>query len=194
VYSEENILGGRSEIVYYGQNIVRDAHRMQANLTYTGFFGIADYRPAWRVAAGAEYDRMSQTVNQYPYYRKQYIYRYSFFLNAGRTVAWRANDFGLLLGVACGAGGGEPKNDGRYNPPSATQKPPREFDGYLYHEFDYLTASRASTQAEVTYARHLRPKLRAVVLLRYELTHALQTVHLPEKVFHFVSLTVGLEL
>ena len=192
VYREENTLGNRSEIVYYGRNVVRDASRTQANLTYTGFFGIADYRPVWRVEAGANYERMSQTVNQYPYYRKQHIYKYDFFLHAGRTVAWRTNDFGLLLGVAYGKGGGEPKNDGLYAPPSATQKPPQDFDGYLYHEFDYLTAARAGGQAEVTYARHFRPKLRAAVSLRYELTHALQTVSTSGSSFHFVSLSFKL--
>jgi hypothetical protein len=192
VYREENTLGNRSEIVYYGKNVVRDASRTQANLTYTGFFGIADYRPVWRVEAGANYERMSQTVNHYPYYRKQHIYKYDFFLHAGRTVAWRTNDFGLLLGVAYGKGGGEPKNDGLYAPPSATQKPPQDFDGYLYHEFDYLTAARAGGQAEVTYARHFRPKLRAAVSLRYELTHALQTVSTSGSSFHFVSLSFKL--
>ena len=192
VYREENTLGNRSEIVYYGRNVVRDAHRMQANLTYTGLFGIAGYRPAWRVEAGANCERMSQTVNQYPYYRKQYIYRYDFFLHAGRTVAWRANDFGLLLGVAYGKGGGAPGNDGLYAPPSATQKPPKDFDGYLYHEFDYLAAARVGGQAEATYARLFRPNLRAAVSLRYEHTHALQTVNTFGNTFHFVSLSFKL--
>jgi hypothetical protein len=194
VYREENTLGGRSEIVYYGNNIVRDAGWMQANLAYTGFFGIAGYRPVWRVDAGAQYARMTQTVNQYPYCRKQYMYRYDFFLNAGREVAWRVYDFGLLLGVAYGKGGGEPKNDGLYNPPSATQKPPKDFDGYLYHEFDCLTASRVGGRAELTCARHFRRKLRAAVSLRYELTHALQTVRTFGNSFHFVSLSICLEL
>ena len=171
---------------------MRDASRTQANLTYTGYFGIADYRPVWRVEAGANYERMSQTVNQYPYYRKQHIYKYDFFLHAGRTVTWRANDFGLLLGVAYGKGGGEPKNDGLYAPPSATQKPPQNFDGYLYREFDYLTAARAGGQAEATYARHFRPNLRAAVSLRYELTHALQAVNNSGNAFHFVSLSTGI--
>jgi hypothetical protein len=194
VYREEHTSGNRSEIVYYGQNIVRDAAWTRGNLTYTGWFGIADYRPAWRVEAGAEYARMTQTVAQYPYYRKQSMYRYDFFLNAGRTVAWRANDVGLLLGAAYGTGGGEPKNDGLYAPPSSTQKPPKNFDGYLYHEFDYLTAPRAGGRAEALYARRLRSGLRASVSLRYELTRALQPVRTFGSSLQFVSLSIRLEL
>jgi hypothetical protein len=187
---DNNTVDGRTEVIYYGKNIVRDARRMQAGLTYTGYFGVADCRPLWRVEAGAEYARMSQTVSQYPYYRKQRIYRYNFFLNAARTVEWQANEAGLLLGAAAGRGGGAPKNDGMYNPPSSTQKPPGDFDNYLYHEFDYLTASRVGGLVEGTYARRFRPHLRASVSLRYELTHALQPVRLPGNVFHFVSLSV----
>jgi hypothetical protein len=191
IHDWKNTLGGRTEIVYYGKNIVRDATRMQAGLTYTGYFGIADYRPVWRVEAGAEYARMSQTVSQYPYYRKQFMYNYDFFLNAGRTLEWQANEVGFLLGAACGKGGGAPKNDGMYNPPSSTQKPPGNFDNYLYHEFDYLTASRVGGLVEGTYARRFRPRLRASVSLRYEFTHALQSVRIPGNIFHFVSLSIG---
>jgi hypothetical protein len=165
---------------------------MRANLAYTGYFGIADYRPVWRVEAGAEYARTAQTVSQYPYCRKQHIYTYGFFANAGRTVAWRANDFGLLLGIAYGKGGGVPKDDGIYAPPSSTQKPPKDFDNYLYHEFDYLTASRVGGRTEVSYARYFRPKLRAAVSLRYEYTQALRTVSTFGNVFHFVSLSAGI--
>jgi hypothetical protein len=191
IRNKQNTPSGRFEIVYYGQNIMRDANQMQAGLTYTGWFGIADYRPVWRVEAGADYARMSQTVNQYPYYRKQRIYDYTFFLNIGRTVEWQANEAGLLLGATYGEGGGEPKNDGIYTPPSLTQKPPKNFDNYLYHEFDYLTASRVGGRAEATYARRFRPKLRASVSLRYEHTRALQPVRLPGNAFHFVSLSLG---
>jgi hypothetical protein len=191
VYREEHTSGNRSEIVYYGKNIVRDAKQQQAQLTYTGWFGIADYRPAWRVEAGVDYTQQTQTVSQYPYYRKQRLYRYNLFLNAGRTFEWRDNDFGVALGGAYGNGGGEPKDDGLYSPPSSTQKPPKNFDGYLYHEFDYLTTPRVGGHSEVVYARRFRPGLRASVSLRYELMHALQPVNIPGNVFHFVSLSLG---
>jgi hypothetical protein len=191
VYDYDYTSGNRSEIVYYGQNIVRDATQRQAQLTYTGYFGITDYRPAWRVEAGADYMQQAQTVSQYPYYRKQRLHRYNVFLHAGRTVERRANEFGVALGGAYGNGGGEPKDDGLYAPPSSTQKPPKNFDGYLYHEFDYLTAARVAGQAEASYARRFRAGLRASVTLRYELTHALQPVRLPGSAFHFVSLSLG---
>jgi hypothetical protein len=191
VYRSENTLGNREEIVYYGNNIVRDAAWTQAGLAYTGWLGVADYRPAWRVEAGANYAQMAQTVNQYPYYRKQNIHRYDFSLSAGRTLEWRDNDFELALGAAYGKGGGAPKDDGVYSPPSSTQKPPKDFDGYLYHEFDYLTAPRAGGHVEAGYARRFLPKLRASVSLRYAHTRALQPVRLPGNTFHFVSLSIG---
>jgi hypothetical protein len=190
IYDWKNTLGGRSEVVYYGKNIVCGADRMQADLTYTGYFGVTDYRPVWRVEAGATYARMTQTVNQYPFYRKQRMYNYTVFLNAGRTVAWRNNDFGLALGGVYGSGGGEPKNDGLYSVPSSTQKLPKDYDDYLYHEFDYLTASRAGGSVEGSYARRFARRLRAEVSLRYEQTHALQSVRVPGSVFHFVSLSM----
>ncbi|MDR1227346.1 MAG: hypothetical protein LBK47_10720 [Prevotellaceae bacterium] len=192
IHRKENTLGGRTEIVYYGQNIVRDADRMQAELTYSGYFGVEGYRPVWRVEAGAEYARMAQTVSQYPYYRRQRLYGYAFFLHAGRTAEWQANEVGLLLGAACGKGGGDPKDDGLYSLPSSTQKPPGNFDNYLYHEFDYLTAPRMGGCAEATYARRFHPRLRASVSLRYELTRALQQpVSYLGNSFHFVTLSVG---
>lgn len=194
VYREENTTGNRSEVVYYGRNIVRDATQQHVQLTYTGDFGAAGNRPAWRIEAGADYARYAQTVSQFPYYRRQRLHRYTVFLYAGRSVEWRANNVGLTLGAAYGNGGGNPKDDGLYAPPTSTQKPPKNFDGYLYHEFDYLAATRIGGQAEASYARRIRTGLRVSVTLRYELTHALQPVRLPEKAFHFLSLTVGLEL
>jgi hypothetical protein len=191
VHRKEPLPGGGTRIVYYGKNIARDARRKQAGLSYAGYFGIAGYRPVWRVEAGAGYAQASQTVSQYPYYRKQRIYTYDFFLHAGRTVEWQANEADFLLGAAYGKGGGVPKDDGLYAPPTATQKPPGNFDGYLYHEFDYLTAPRVRPCAEATYARRFRPKLRASASLRYELTHALQPLNNSGNSFHFVSLSLG---
>jgi hypothetical protein len=194
IYREETSAGGRSEVVYYAQTIARDATRRQAGISYTGYLGLAGNRPAWRLEAGADYAQQRQTVTQYPYYRQHYIYRVDLFLSAGRTVEWKTHDFGLDVGAMYGAGGGDPKNDGVYSPPSSTQKPPKAFDSYLYHEFDYLTAARAGGHVEGTYGRRFRHGFRMSATLRYALLHALQPVQTPESANHFVSLTLRLEL
>jgi hypothetical protein len=198
VYRNETSAGGRSEVVYYAQTIARDAARRQGRIAYTGWFGLAAAaadRPAWRIDAGAEYTQQRQTATQYPFYRKHHIYRYDAFLNAARTLEWRTHDVGLDVGASVGAGGGAPKNDGAYSSPSSTQQPPQAFDGYLYREFDYLTATRAGGHLAATYGRRFRHgAFRLSTTLRYALLHALQPVRTPGSANHFVSLSLRLEL
>ncbi|MDR1680440.1 MAG: hypothetical protein LBS12_01460 [Prevotellaceae bacterium] len=194
VFREETTTGNRSEIVYYGQNLVRDALQQHARLAYTGSFGPDNDRPRWRVEAGTGYVRSRQTVAQYPYYRRQSAYCYDLFLSASRTVEWQQYDLRLTLGGACASGGGNPKDDGTYLPPSATQKPPKNFDGYLYRQFDYLTATRAGGNIETAVARRFRSGTQASLALRYEIAHALQPVRIPGNAFHFVSLSLRYEL
>ncbi|MDR0667013.1 MAG: hypothetical protein LBF90_00140 [Prevotellaceae bacterium] len=191
VFRKENTLGNRTEIVYYARNIVRHASRTQAQLVYTGWFGIDHYRPTWRIEAGANGMRATQTISQYPYYRNQRLYRVDFFIGVDRLLEQGRNEFVFALGGVYGTGGGIPQNDGLYAPPSSTQKPPRAFDGYLYHEFDYLASARVGGHAEGTYARRFHPGLRTSVSLRYACTHALHAVRTPGNLFHFVSLSVG---
>jgi hypothetical protein len=189
--SHEDTQGSRSNIIYTGKNLMLNRNITTFHAEYTGSFGVKDFCPAWQFKAGGDYFSRNQHVSVYPYYRLQNIRNYNAYASASRNIRNGKNQYGITLGVLYGAGGGTPKDDKTYAPPSSQQKPPKSLDNLLYQEYDYLTASRLSVHTALEYARNVNPALCAYVNLKFDLTYAIKTEYISQKSFNFVSLSAG---
>jgi hypothetical protein len=191
ISQEENTQGNRTSIVYTGKNQVLSRNRTRIEMEYTGSFGIRDFCPAWQFKAGGEYTVRDQTVSVYPYYRLQNIWSYSAFAGVNRNIRMGKNQYGILLETRYGVGGGTPKDDRTYIPPSSQQKPPKSLNNFLYQEYEYLTAPRLAISTALEYARFIQPSLCAYVHLTCNWTHATKAEYVSQKSFIFASLSFG---
>jgi hypothetical protein len=173
VYRVENSPGGRTDIVYYGKNKVLNREVFTLNAVYTANLHIIDFQPTWTLQGGANFRRREQTTSLYPYFRKQNIRYSDVYLTAKRTIVCKNNEYGLLLGVLYGAGGGAAKTDGTYTAPSESQQAPKSSDFNLYREYEYLTATRFSGNIGFIYSPPLFNVGKTSIRLDYEWTKAL---------------------
>lgn len=192
--SHEDIQGSRSDIIYTGKNLMLNRNITTFNAEYTGSSGIKNFCPAWQFKAGGDYFSRNQQVSIYPYYRLQNIWNYNAHASASRNILNGKNQYGITLGALYGAGGGIPKDDKTYAPPSSQQKPPKSLDQLLYREYEYLTAARWAVHTELEYARNINPALCAYVNLKYNLTHEINAIkmeYISQKSFTFAALSAG---
>lgn len=181
----------RHNIIYLGKNQMLDRNRTTISATYTGSFGIKDFCPAWQLKAGGNYYSRDQRISLYPYYRLQNIWNYDAYASASRNILQGKNQYDITLGAHYGSGGGTPKDDKTYTPPSEQQKPPKSLDHCLYQEYEYLTAPRFSGNASIGYNRLLTASLLGYVRLRYEYIQAVNISSLNGNMHHSVTLAAG---
>ena len=172
VYRLETSTGGNRVIVYYGQNESMTQDITSASFEYTGYLGIQNNNPTWTIKAGAAYYSRQQTVNRYPYYRKQDINSYGAYLSAGRNIIKGKNMYTLALRAGYGAGSGTAKNDGTYATPSSGQIKPASRDIYLYREYEYFTKPRMEIGPQMQYSYFVNKGVTAFLKLNYQYTKA----------------------
>ncbi|MDR2682274.1 MAG: hypothetical protein LBB64_00210 [Dysgonamonadaceae bacterium] len=189
--SHEDTQGSRTNIIYTGSNRVLNRDETTFKADYTGSFGVRNFCPAWQIQAGGEYGNRDRHISLYPYYRLQTIWNYKVYARASRRFWNGNNQYGITLGARYGAGGGTPKDDRTYAPPSSQQKPPKSLDPLLYQEYEYLTAPRWAVHTTLEYARNVNPAVCAYVHLNCDVTYATKTEYITQKTYTFVSLSAG---
>jgi hypothetical protein len=175
VYRSESRPGGYVYIVYYDPLKVAERERFGARAEYVAYLGVRDFCPRWTVGGSVEHDRRRVTASVYPYFRKQDIYRTGYRLSAARNVVTGKSMYGFSVDACYASGGGTAKEDGVYAVPGENQTKPRYVDGYLYREFEYLTAGQLSAGIGVRYSRRFdKPAVNGYTALYCNHTEAFQ--------------------
>jgi hypothetical protein len=188
IWRKDNNAGNRTDVVYFGDIKVLDKNLFHARLDYTAGLFVQDFHPEWKLHAGVDFCRRQQTVILYPYFRKQDIRVYNFFLSAEKQLIKNKNRYDFLLGASYGDGDGKAASDGSYAPGQTLAK---SSDAHLYREYEYLTAPRLSGNTGIGYSRRLTESLRGYVRLQYEYIQALNINYLNGKRHHSVTLAAG---
>jgi hypothetical protein len=191
VSHEEHTQGNRTDIIYTGKNLMLIRDMISVKAEYTGSFDVKNFCPAWQFKTGGNYYSRDRHTSLYPYYRSQNTWNYNAYASAEHTVFSGKNQYGITLGLLYGAGGGVPKDDKTYVPPSSQQKPPKSLDNLLYQEHEYLTAPHIQASVGVSYSRLLNSAICGYVRANFELTNAWNTEHLAGKTRSFATLAVG---
>lgn len=178
----------RTDIVYFGNIKVLNRNLLHARLDYTANMFVQDFHPEWKLCAGIDFYRRQQTTILYPYFRKQDIHAYNFFLSVEKQLIKNKNRYDFLLGASYGNGGNKAVTEGSYAPGQTQAK---SSDEHLYREYEYLTAPRFSGNAGVGYNRLLTASLRGYVRLRYEYIQAMNIGYLNGKTHHSATLAAG---
>lgn len=181
--------GGNTITVNYGRTEVLVMDITSSAIDYTAYIRVRDNNPLWTLRAGADYTGRQQTVNRYPFYRKQDIQSYRLHVGAGRNIIQGKHMFSLSLGLLYGGGGGTAKNDGTYIPPSSST-PPATKDAYLYQEFEYLTKPRFQVDPGVRYSTIIDKNITAFLQLSYQYTKAFDVQYTGSH-YNCISLTAG---
>jgi hypothetical protein len=96
------------------------------------------------------------------------------------------------LGGRFSGGSGTPLDAGTYAGSTDDTSTLRSTDFNLYREFEYLTATRITTQAGFKFSRLLKQsKIRAFANIDYERTKAADVEFMNGDTFNSVSLSVG---
>jgi hypothetical protein len=188
IWRKDNNAGNRTDIVYFGNNKVLNKSLLHARIDYTANLFVQDFHPEWKLRAGMDFYRRQQTTMLYPYFRKQDIHAYNFFLSAEKQLIKNKNRYDFLLGASYGNGGNEAAIDGNYAPGQTQAK---SSDEHLYREYEYLTAPRFSGNTSIGYNRLLTASLRGYIRLQYEYIQALNISYLNGKTHHSATLAVG---
>ena len=151
VFRMSTELGENTVVEYISQNEVHDRSDLSAQLSYTGYLGVENYRARWEYGVSADFNSRQALTTIYPYYRNSSHSNIGAELYGKRNILCGKNLFTVGLGLDFMTGFGVPKEDGAYA--SSTSDAPRSFDNYLYRDFEYRTATRAGGSANVRYTR-----------------------------------------
>ena len=192
VYREEHVPGGKSDIIYLGNNKVSDRSVVAARIAATSDLKLENLRPRWSLTAESGYWRRRQTVSVYPFFRRQDVWHADVRVLAERGIVHGDNIYGIALGLLYGAGGGTPKTDGTYTVPSESLHPPREHESALLHEFAYLTAARIGSNLGLVWKRRFASGLHALLKLNYDFTRAINNGTLNNSALSYFNITVAI--
>lgn len=188
---QENTVGGRTEITYFGSNEVLDRTTLNGKLEYTANLGVNSYMPKWVFKAGADGYYRTLTTSIYPFYRKQDILSVNTYLTGKYNLIQNNGIFGFTLGGGYGFGGGTMKEDGSYVQ-ITNQKAPRTTEYALQREFEYLTSNRINASAAFRYTRFFKKGLSGYAELNYLFNNGLNLSYLKGNTHHSITLTLGL--
>jgi hypothetical protein len=191
IYVNENTPGGKQEYVYRGNTKILDKTLLTSGIAYVGEINAGDYNPEWILKAGVDFANRRQTVSFFPYFRKQDIYYWNTYFSADKRITVRKNQYGVLLGLSYGTGGGKTNEDGLYATPSNDKHKPFSLDYNLLGEHEYLTANRVKGNAGLYYSRALNSIVRGYARLEYELTKAFQVKNMNGDRFNLIYLSLG---
>lgn len=190
IYRAETDTGGTTTIVYYGQNQVLQQKITNAEMSYTGYFGVQDNNPRWTLKAGGNYYRREQTTTLYPFYRWQLLNSYAFGISGNRNFVRDKNMYSIALGLDYDSGGGTAKDDGTYITPSSSQTTPATKDNYLYEEYEYFTKPHIKSLLGLKYSRIINTQVMGFVQLGFAYTKAFDVIYTGSN-FRSVNFTVG---
>ncbi len=168
-YQESTTEGGNTTYVYYGDNEVLDRTLSKASFLYTANLKINDNNPEWVIDAGVSLWRRDQKATLYPNYRKQDVKQAIATATVKRNIIKDNNMYSFTLGGTYGSGSGTVKEDGSYVNVSQNYA---TLDRYLYREYEYLTASRASGTFEFRYTKALPDNYKIYGGIQYRYTKA----------------------
>jgi hypothetical protein len=191
IYTRDNTDGGRSYITYHGNTKILGKKIFNAGIEYALNRASSDYDPAWQLKTGANFNQQKRNVSLFPFYRRQIIRYFDIYLAADRNFISRDNRFDISAGLLYGSGGGTAKTDGAYTTPSESQREPRNMNSLLYHEYEYLTASRINGTIGFEYSRYLKSGVRGYVRINYLLTNAFNLKFIENKTLNTAVLTTG---
>ncbi len=188
-YRKETQASGNTIIKYIGQTQMLDQTLWNIKGEYTAYLGIEEENPRWVLNAFAGYQERKQTVSLYPNYRKQDIHQIHLDVSASRNLIRGNNQYSCFLGIGYLSGGGNEKQDGKYDS-SQSQTSPASLDRYLYREYEYWTTDRVRGDVGFCYSRLLRDRMKGYARLDYALTEAFSTDYIG-KTFNELTLTIG---
>ncbi|MDD4514681.1 DUF6850 family outer membrane beta-barrel protein [Massilibacteroides sp.] len=191
IFKYETEQGGSTQVIYHGRSEMMKRDVLTAGIDYTAYLSIENDNPVWELTAGADYFSREQTTSIYPFFRKQDIYQYTTYVCATKNLVKNKNRYSLSLGLNYGSGGGTAKKDGVYATPSDKQETPVSMDKLLYHEFEYLTASRFGGLLGVRYSRIFENGIQGFAALNYHLTSAQELSYIEGKTAQQIEIKIG---
>jgi len=186
-YKKSTTEGGNTTIVYYGQNQVLDRALSKASFVYTGNINVTDNNPEWVINAGVSVWRRDQMATFYPYYRKQDVKQVLATASLKKNIIRKNNMYTVALGGTYGSGSGFEKEDGSY---ANASKSYATLDRYLYREYEYLTAGRASGNIEFRYTKAFPGNFRIFAGMKYDYTKAFDVSYIGDS-FGKLAVNVG---
>ncbi len=106
IYRFNSSAGQSTTVEYYGEKEVLNRTDINAQLSYTGYMGIRDFRPVWEYGAALDAACRNQLASIYPYYRKHNYVNISASVYGKRNLTYGVNIFSLELGAAYMSGFG----------------------------------------------------------------------------------------
>lgn len=191
-YFDHNPESGITLVKYNAPTKVLSRTHRLVSAGYQLHIGHKDLHPQWSFEANIDYRTRIQKVSVYPFYRNQTINQLIGKLHVKRNLIFGKNQYTFQLGGLYSTGNGTPLDAGTYA--GSTEKPSayRSTDFNLNREFEYLTATRLTTQAEFKYSRLLNEnKIKAFAGLSYEQTKASDIEFIKGNTFQSASLTIG---
>lgn len=140
-YARKQIAGMNNVVEYHGQNRTVDKNSFAGILTYSFHKDIRGFRPDWLFLARAYAGYKSINTVIYPDFRDQSFVQAAFTLDAERNIKRQQDCFTLKVSTGFATGSGNAKTDGSYSGGSSKAK---SFDDWLYRQYEYDTAPRAS--------------------------------------------------
>ena len=192
IYDFRNDDVGINYYVYLGDAEVGTRTEQAMLLQYTGRLGIEQELPLWQVDFKADYNHREQKAVNYPDYRRQDIAWWRLAASLERNFCSARNLYTVGIDLGYGAGCGDSFKDGRYNTSNEVETLTRTLDTLLMRDYEYHTATRIQTGANMRYTRRIGQKgARSYVELNYNFSKAFNTAYLDNAIRHIVALQIG---
>lgn len=190
VYRMSTQVGEYTEVEYLSQNEILDRSDIHANISYTGYMGIENFRARWEYGANASFNSRQSLSTIYPYYRNSSYSNAAAGIYGKRNILSRKNLFTITAGADFMTGFGTPKEDGILA--SSSSEAPRSHDMYLYRDFEFQTASRIGAGLAFRYTRLFSAKIAAYVELSDTFTSLIQSPeYLDNGHRNILTITIG---
>lgn len=191
VYNIINIVGGLSQVEYYGDNQMLDQKIIRANASYDLFLGIDNYVPRYEFNIAANLQKRNRSTSLYPYYRTQNLTFGTISGKAKQNIVSGKNIWCLGVGFLYATGSGSAFNDGVYAQPSDTEKAPKTTPFNLNYEYEYLTTDRFVASSCFGYTRSVKNNRSVFAKIDYTLDYAPRVSYLTHS-RNTIMLSVGI--
>lgn len=190
VYNIINIVGGLSQVEYYGDNQMLEQKTIKANASYDLYLGINNYMPKYEFNLRINLQNRNRTTSLYPYYRKQDLTFGTMSTRAKRNIVNGKNIYSLGVGFSFATGNGHVYKDGTYAAPSVTEKPPKTTPFNLNNEHEYLTTNRYEVNPTFRFTRTVANNQSLFAQIAYSIDYAPDAKYLSHS-RHSIMLSVG---
>lgn len=192
IYDFRNDDVGINYYIYLGNTEVGTHTEQKISLQYTGLLGIEQGLPLWMLDVKMDYDYRKQKAVNYPDYRHQNIAWWRLAASLRHNILSDRNLYTAGVDFGYGAGSGFSCKDGRFTTSNESETLTRTLDMLLMRDYEYHTASRIQTGANIRYTRHVGQKgMRGYVELNYNFCKAFNTTYLDHAMRHILSIQIG---